>query len=218
MKYVISLGGSAIYNNSDFDKKFLDDFRKFIINSANEFVIIVGGGNLARKFQEKGRELELSKDELDELGIKATKINAKYILGLFGKHAYKRVIENPNEIKKIKSKIIICSGWKPGFSTDYVSVYIARMLKISEIINITKIDYVYDRDPKNKNASPIKKMTWKELRELVGDKWFPGMKKPFDPIASKNSKGLTVYIISNDVHKLKKIIDKKEVCGTVIRD
>jgi len=218
MKYVISLGGSAIYNNGDFDRKFVSAFKKTLIKSDHEFIIIVGGGNFARKLQEKGRERDLSNKKLDEMGIKATKFNAKYVKEIFGEDAYKEVVSNPNEIKKIKSKIIICSGWKPGFSTDYVSVYIAKMLEVKEIINITGIDYVYHKDPRKEASNPIKEMTWKEMQKLVGEKWFPGMKKPFDPIATKNTKGLTVYLISNDIRKLNNFLDKGKVFGTIIHD
>ena len=85
---------------------------------------------------------------------------------------------------------------------------------------MSDISYVYDKEPKNNyDARPIKEMSWKELRKLVGDKWDPGLNVPFDPIAAKEGEKLGLKIIilkGTDLDNLKKFLDGKEFNGTII--
>jgi uridylate kinase len=108
----------------------------------------------------------------------------------------------------------------PGWSTDYDAVILARDHKAKVIINMSNIDYVFDKDPaKFKEAKPLKNITWDAMEELVGNKWTPGHNAPFDPIATKLAKSLKLTIaIANgkDMENIKKIIDGKEFKGTVI--
>ena len=65
-------------------------------------------------------------------------------------------------------KPIILGEVKPGFSTDLDAVLIAKQLNSKKIINLSNIDYAYDKDP-NKfiDAKKIESITWKEYRELI---------------------------------------------------
>ncbi len=80
---------------------------------------------------------------------------------------------------------------------------------------------VYSQDPKKfPDATPIKKATWQEFRELVGDKWIPGMNAPFDPIAAKNSQelGLTTVILNGkNLTNLQNYLEGKEFVGTIVK-
>ena len=61
------------------------------------------------------------------------------------------------------------------------------------------IAQVYDKDPKKyPEAKPFDKMSWSELRAIVGDKWTPGANVPFDPIAAKEAEksGLKVVMLN----------------------
>ena len=79
---ILSLGGSLICPDEidfNFLKKFRHVIKKFI-NKGYKFVIICGGGKLARTFQEiASKASKLSDKELDWLGIHATKINAHIV-------------------------------------------------------------------------------------------------------------------------------------------
>ena len=78
-----------------------------------------------------------------------------------------------------------------GWSTDYCMVKVAQLYDAQIMINLSNIDWIYDRDPnKFKDAKIIKKLTWEECEDLVGDKWTPGMNLPFDPIATILAKKL----------------------------
>ena len=219
---ILSLGGSLIFPE-DLDKKFLLDFKKVIekyIKKNYRFVIICGGGRLARNFQQIASEKrKLSSEELDWLGIYATRINAHILKSIFGGYAEENVILNPNQKIAFKKNIVIASGWLPGWSTDYDAVLLAKNLRTKSVINMSNVDYVYDKDPrKQSDAKKIEKMAWKNFRKISGNKWKAGMNVPFDPIAAKEAEksGIKVYIVGKDLNNLKNLLDGKKFNGTLI--
>ena len=216
---IISLGGSVIIPDK-IDTDFLTKFKKLIekYSKKDRFIIICGGGKLARNLQKQAKKLKgITNRDLDWLGIYATRINASSLKQIF--NLKEGIITNPNEKIISRNNILIAAGWKPGFSTDYDAILLAKNINANKIINMTNIDYVYDKDPKLKGARPIKKTTWKELRKIVGNKWKPGLNMPFDPIAAKEAEklGLSVIVIGKDINNLKKVLDNKEFKGTLIR-
>ncbi|MBS3097371.1 UMP kinase [Candidatus Woesearchaeota archaeon] len=216
-KAVISLGGSVIVPDR-YDLDFLKKFKNLVFSfSKYKFILICGGGKLARDFQKEGRKIKLDNKKLDWLGIYATRLNAYVIRKIF--NLKEEIIVDPT--KKIKnSKISIAAGWKPGFSTDYDAVLFAKNSKSGMVVNVTNVDYVYDKDPKKyKNAKPIKEISWKEFRKLLSTKWKPGLNAPFDPLAAKEAEKLKlrVFIIGKDLNNLKNLLDGKKFKGTVIK-
>lgn len=219
---ILSLGGSLICPN-DFDFDFLKKFRQVIekyIKKNHKFVIICGGGKLARTFQETAsKSYKLSNEELDWLGIRATKINAYLVKSIFGNDAEDFIVSNPTQKLNLKKNIIIASGWKPGWSTDYDAVLLAKNLGVWEIINMSNVNYVYDKDPgKHKDAKKIEKTNWQDYSKLISNKWKAGMNAPFDPVAAKEAKksGIRVNIIGRDLKNLENLLDGRKFKGTVI--
>jgi uridylate kinase len=221
--YVISLGGSLVVPN-EINIKFLSLFKNIIekkIKENKKFIIIVGGGKTARNYQNAAKALtKVSNEDLDWLGIHATRINAHLLLTIFRKYAYFRIIKNPKEKINFKEKILIAAGWKPGFSTDYDAVLLAKTYGSDTIINLTNVDYVYDKDPnKFKSAKPFKEISWKDYLKLIEQKWIPGMSAPFDPIASKLAQKFKFKVIILNGRKLKNLenyLTNKTFKGTII--
>jgi len=221
--YVISLGGSLVVPN-EINIKFLSLFKNIIekkIKENKKFIIIVGGGKTARNYQNAAKALtKVSNEDLDWLGIHATRINAHLLLTIFRKYAYFRIIKNPKEKINFKEKILIAAGWKPGFSTDYDAVLLAKTYGSDTIINLTNVDYVYDKDPnKFKDAKPFKEISWKDYLKLIEQKWIPGMSAPFDPIASKLAQKFKFKVIILNGRKLKNLenyLSNKSFKGTII--
>ena len=126
---------------------------------------------------------------------------------------------DPTERINSKKRVLVAGGWKPGFSTDYDSVIVAKKVKADAIINITNVDYVYNKNPKLKGAKPIKETTWKALRKIVGNKWSPGLNMPFDPIASREAEKskLKVIVTGKSISNLRRILENKTFKGTLIK-
>lgn len=221
--FVVSLGGSLVVPD-EIDILFLKRFKKLVENEIKKgarFIIIVGGGKTARKYQTVAKNLvQVSNEDLDWLGIHATRINAHLLITIFRKYAHFKFVKNPKNKLDFKEKILIAAGWKPGFSTDYDAVLLAKTYGSDTVINLTNIDYVYDKDPRlYKDAKPFKKLKWDEYLKLIETKWSPGMSAPFDPIASRLAKkyNLKVAIINGkNLSEFVKFTRAKKFKGTLI--
>ncbi|MBT4723076.1 UMP kinase [Candidatus Falkowbacteria bacterium] len=222
-KIVISLGGS-LFAKEKMDFAYLKKFKKLILdNSKNyKFYIVTGGGNQCRIYQGYAKKLsKAASDDLDWVGIQVTRLNAMVVKSMFGKLSDKETFLTPQEAAKSKSKIVVGGGWKPGWSTDYVAVYIARLIKADKVINLSNVDYICDKDPNRySDVKAYEKMSWKELRKLVGNKWTPGLNMPFDPIACKlaEKEKLTVVILNGKkLNNINKFFLGQPFQGTTIK-
>jgi len=223
---IISVGGSLIYPNGGIDVNFLSELNKLIrkqIAKGKRFFLVAGGGKIARHYQEAGKRVigSILDEDLDWLGIHATRFNAHLLRTIFQDIAYPKIIKDySKKIFNLKYSVVIGSGWKPGWSTDYDAVILARDYGANLIVNLSNVDGVYDKDPKKyKDAKFIKKITWEEMIKITGTKWTPGFNAPFDPIATPLAKklGLTVVVANgHNFSNLEKIIEGEPFIGTVI--
>jgi len=217
---VISLGGSIIVPG-EIDKVFLKKLREIILRlRQTRFMIICGGGKVCRNYQNAAKEIaDVSKDDLDWIGISATWLNAELVRSIFGEEAHRKVIHNPDEEIDGSNRVVIGAGVEPGSSTDLRAVQLAKRFGAVRVINMSNIDYVYSADPKkDPNAERLTEIAWSEFRELVGNEWDPGLNMPFDPIASREAEalGLEVIIIGNDISNLEKLLRGEAFKGTTI--
>jgi uridylate kinase len=223
-KFIISLGGSLVVPKGGIDYLFLKKFRKLIVEYLDkgfEFFIIVGGGRTCRDYVSAARKvLPVQNDDLDWLGIHSSRLNAHLLRTIFKNEADPEIIKNPTIKLKTKKKLIIAAGWKPGWSTDYVAATLAREYGIKSIVNLSNIDFVFDKDPtKFADARPLEKIDWKSFRRIVGNEWIPGMNAPFDPIASRLASkiGLKVAIINGkNIKEIKNFFEDRKFVGTII--
>ena len=224
-KFVISLGGSLIYTKDEINVKFLKRFQKFIagqIKKGRRFIIVVGGGKLARDFQNQAKKLIKAKDDdLDWLGIYSTHCNACLVKTILGDLCEKEIIIDPSKKIKWTKKIMVAAGWKPGWSTDYDAVYLADKFSIGAVINLSDIDYVYDKDPdKYKKAKPLSVLSWNQYLKKFNDKWTPGANAPFGVVGSRlaKKKGISAGILNgNDLVNVANFLDDKKFKGTMIK-
>lgn len=228
-KFVISLGGSLIVPDGKIDTAFLSNFNKFIRgkiaeNPNRQFFIVVGGGMIARHYRDAGKDVlgrELTDDDLDWLGIHATRLNAHLIRTIFRDLAHPFIIKHYDIIRKAQEPVVVAAGWKPGWSTDYDAVLLAEDYNIPTILNLSNITELYDKDPKKfTDAKPISRISWPDFQALVGDEWIPGMNVPFDPIAAKRAValGLEVVILEGkNLTNLERYFKGESFIGTVIK-
>ena len=208
--FVISLGGSVLVPAGPdplMIKKYVQFFKQKI-KQGYRFAVVIGGGTTAREYQAalKTANPKVSRQELDWLGISATMLNAELVSKAFGKSG---------------SKILFSGGAKPGHSTDFVAVKMAKKMKADAVINLTNLYYVYTADPaKHKNVKILKELTWQEFKKIVGGKWVPGANLPFDPAACQLAEKLGIsVIVSNgkDLKNLSNILLGKKAKATIIK-
>lgn len=223
-RYIISLGGSLIVPD-EIDVKFLQEFRAIIfgqIAKRKKFLLITGGGRTSRRYSEAAKALgQLNPTDLDWLGIHSTRLNGHLLRTIFRKVANARIIDNPNRRLNAKEPVIIAAGYRPGWSTDYVAVLLAQKYQGTVVVNLSNVDYVYDKDPRKfKQAKPIKEISWPDFRKIVGNKWSPGAHLPFDPVASKLAEQMKLKVVimnGKNLSNLKSFLAGKKFKGTIIQ-
>ena len=224
---VIALGGSIIVSDK-INTGFLGDFREFILKflkDGKKFIIVTGGGKIARDYQNAASEIiDLSDEDKDWLGIHATRLNGHLLRAIFFDIAHPVVLDDPT--KKIDNEsdynLFIASGWRPGWSTDYVAALLTKRFGAKRLIIATKISHVYDDDiEKNINAKPLESITWADYRNMVGDAWIPGMKSPVDPVAAKfcEENGIEAVVAKGtELENLGNVVRGESFTGTTIRN
>ena len=197
---VIHLGGSIVVphisDQGGMNIPFLKRFRLFLkkqLKKDRRFIIIIGGGKTTRVYQRAASKITKVSDwDLDWIGLHATRINAHLLRTIFAHEAYPVIIDHDpeqEEIQMLKSsnkKLFFASGWRPGWSTDYIAVELARKFGVQEVIIAKDTPFVYDKDPgKYPDAKPKEKISWKEYKNLIPKEWSPGLSSPVDPVATR---------------------------------
>lgn len=222
--FVLSVGGSLIVTPEGVDVDFLAEFKAFIARQARKgrhFYLVVGGGATARTYMRAAQAVRsVPASERDWIGIRATRLNAQLLKAVLGRQAYPEILTNPETKIKSQHPFVVASGYKPGHSTDHDSVLLAKANGIRTVINLSNIDYAYDKDPRHfPGAKRLEAVGWKEFRKIVGNRWQPGLNVPFDPVASREAAefGLRVAIMNGrNLPNLEAFLDGKKAKATVI--
>lgn len=222
--YVLSVGGSIIVPgkiNTRFLKEFIALVKRRVKKGAR-FILVTGGGVVARDYNAALKEISKpAPADLDWLGIAATKLNANLVKFAFGDLASPQIVHDPTGPIKFAKPVLVVSGWKPGRSSDYEAVVLAKRFGASAIINMSNIDYVYDKDPRKfKNAKKLSLVDWDTFQKIVGTKWVPGANVPFDPTATiyaKKNRQKVIILNGNKLANLEGALSGKgNFKGTVI--
>ena len=224
---VMSVGGSLIVPDG-IDTTFLSNLRTFIdfetTSRGRRFIIIAGGGRTARNYQDAASAVSnLIPNDLDWMGIHATRLNGHLLRTIFRDKAHPVMITNPDDVLDVpaRDRVIIAAGYRPGSSTDLRAVQIAEKLGAHKMINLSNIDFVYTADPRtDKNATPIKNISWPEFRALIPSEWDPGLSSPFDPIAAQAAERDNIEVAIINGNKLAEVVnylDGKPFVGTLIK-
>ncbi|MFA6105393.1 MAG: UMP kinase [Patescibacteria group bacterium] len=221
---VLSLGGSLIIPQTGFNTDFLIGFRELIVKKIKDgyrFIIVCGGGSTARSYQRAALAIShLMPEDIDWIGIHATRLNAHFIRTIFREYAHPVVARDFNEKLPWVEPVLVVSGWKPGCSTDFDAVKFAELYESDTLINLSNISHIYDSDPKmNPKAKRLDRVTWSQMREIVGDIWVPGANAPFDPVACKEGQKMhlkVLFAMGTDLAEVEKAIEGKAITGTII--
>ena len=143
-----------------------------------ETAVVIGGGNIFRGVQAGSQGLDRVTG--DYMGMLATAINALALQDrLEAEGVYTRVL-SAIEMKEIsepyikrratrhleKGRVVIfaCGTGNPFFTTDTAASLRAMEMGADVLLKGTKVDYVYDSDPKkNKDAQPFKKISFMDV-------------------------------------------------------
>jgi uridylate kinase len=219
---VVALGGSIVHPDG-IDTQFLKKFKKFLapfLKRGTRFVLVLGGGALARRFQDAaGAVANVNDEDKDWIGIHATRLNAHLLRTVLRGVANPVIVDSRSKVGELRHPVTIAAGWRPGWSTDYVALQIAADLGAKEAIIAGKPAYVYDKDPKYPDAKKFTVLSWREYGKLIPKKWKPGLHAPVDPVgaalaAQENLKAIVMD--GRDLKNFDALLKGKEFKGTII--
>lgn len=220
---ILGLGGSIVVPDQ-INWQLLRRLRRFLLprlRGGQRFVLAIGGGVLSRNYQAAASKItRLTDEDKDWIGIHATRLNAHLLRTIFYDVADPVVWDHRNKRPKLKYPLTIASGWRPGWSTDYIAVALAADLQVPEVVIAGKPAFVYDKDnTKHKDARPFHELKWREYRKLIPAKWIPGLKSPVDPVGAAYAQkaGIEAIVVNGrDLANLGKLLKGKEFMGTII--
>lgn len=173
MKIVITIGGSVLLKDQDYQK--FQDYAQVLkeIKAENELFVVVGGGKTARDYIEMARGLGVSEALCDDVGIDVTRLNARLLIMALGDVAYPAVPHNFQEALEFShsKKLVIMGGTEPAHSTDAVGSILAEFVGADLLINATSVDGLYSKDPnKYPDAVMFEEVTPSQMLDLLEDK------------------------------------------------
>lgn len=178
----IKLTGKAFDDDVSILQKHVAIYRE--LSQKYKLIIVAGGGNLARQYIGKARELGVSSNYwLDIIGINSARLNALLLVSALYPRAYPRILRNVEEIPEALqvAGIVVLGGLIPGQSTAAVAVEAAEAAGSSILIDFSAIDKVYDKDPKiYPDAEPIEKIEASKLLEILKQENLPGQYELID--------------------------------------
>ena len=223
-KMVISLGGSLIIPDK-IDFQFLEKLKTTLRKhyKTHKFVVVCGGGSIARKYIEALEKENKPIKEVALAGIRATRMNAMFLMQFFGKEANSTLPKDISEIEGLllKNNVVFCGAlrYAKHETSDGTAVKIARRIN-APFINLTDVDGLYTSNPKtNKDAKLIKKIGWKDFEKMTLKLTYkPGQHFVLDQEASiMIHKGrIITYIVGKNLSNLSRIIRDQPFVGTLI--
>jgi uridylate kinase len=223
---VVSMGGSILIPGER-DVKNFSDIADLMRSLSKDYhlVLICGGGRVARYYISVGRELGAPRDKLDEMGIEATRLNARLLQIALGKEAADSMPRTVDEAVREarKGKILVMGGTSPGHTTDAVAAMVALRLGAKRIVNATSVDAAYSTDPKeHMDAERYSHITHKQLYQLV-DKGLhsAGPSDVFDRAGAEVAMraNIPIFIVNGrHLDELRAAIRGEKIMGTVVAD
>lgn len=223
---VLSLGGSLIIPDK-IDISFLKQFKKTILKNTNKykFIIVCGGGSIARKYIYALREIRMNEIFQSFAGISATRMNARFMSYFFNQNQERGIPHKMRELKRYIKKydIVFCGAleYKPHQTSDSTSAEIAKTFRCF-FINLTDVAGLHDKNPKkHRNAKFIPKISWQDFYKMANkSKFKPGQHFVLDQTASKiiMKNRIITYILGKNMKQLDNLLNNKKFKGTIIGD
>ena len=221
---VLSLGGSLIIpDNINVD--YLKKFKKTVLKNTEKykFIIVCGGGNIARKYISALSEVGMNDLFQSFAGISATRMNARFMSYFFRQNQERGIPHTIKELKRDvrKYNVVFCGAleYKPDQTSDSTAAEIAKKFR-TIFINLTDVQGLYDKNPKeHKDAKFISKISWENFNKIIDKiKFKPGQHFILDQTAAKmimKSK-TTTYILGKNMNQLENVLKGKKFKGTII--
>ncbi|MBI2046883.1 UMP kinase [Candidatus Pacearchaeota archaeon] len=221
---VLRLGGSLIVPN-EIDFEFLEKFKSAIekLKARHKFVVVCGGGSIARKYIKALKEKGLSQKIQSMAGIAVTRLNARFMTYFFGRDANQGIPHDMGQVEGLlrKHDVVFCGAlrYAPQETSDGTAAKLANFFR-ADFINLTAVPGLYTKNPaEHKDARFIPEISWKEFyKRAVKIKYKPGQHFILDQHAARiiMKRKIKTYIIGKELKNFENVLKGKRFKGTLI--
>ena len=182
-RVLLKLSGEALAGDLGYgiDPKVVDDLADQIsevVNDGVEVAIVVGGGNIFRGLA--GSAEGKDRAQADYIGMLATVMNSLALQDAFERHGMVSRVQSAINMLQVsepyvrrravrhleKGRVVILAAGtgNPYFTTDTTAALRACELNVDVLMKATKVDGVYDSDPKkNPDAKKFERISYMEV-------------------------------------------------------
>ena len=182
-RVLLKLSGEALMGDNGYgiDPKVIDDLAeqiKHIVDDGVQVAITVGGGNIFRGVA--GSANGMDRAQADYIGMLATVMNALALQDGLERHGVSSRVQSAIEMHQVaetyirlrairhmeKGRVVIFAAGtgNPYFTTDTTAALRACELDVDCLMKATKVDGVYDSDPKvNPDAKRFDSISYMEV-------------------------------------------------------
>ncbi len=167
--FIIKMGGSLLFEKNTVRIDRLQKLASIFRNSKSIKGVVIGGGAMARVYIKAARELGVNESACDMMGIDISRVNCRLLIGAIGNRAYPKPAHTLEEALEysISGKIVMMGGITPGQSTTSVTFELAEALNATDVLILTDVDGVYDKDPKkHKDAVKYQQLTINQIETM----------------------------------------------------
>jgi uridylate kinase len=190
MKLVVSVGGSVLVPEVRSER--VHEFASVVEELADEGLTlgtVVGGGTTAREYIGAARELGANEMVLDEIGIAATRLNARLLIAALGDKATPSPAESYEGAGEAMRRDDICvmGGVAPAQTTDAVAAALAEYVNADLLVYATSVPGVFSADPnETDDAEKFDALSPAELVDVIADiEMVAGGAAPIDLLGAK---------------------------------
>ncbi len=182
-RVLLKLSGEALAGDQGYgiDPKVVDDLAEQIaeiVKDGVQLAVVVGGGNIFRGLS--GSAEGMDRAQADYIGMLATVMNALALQDAFERRGIFSRVQSAINMQEVsepyirrralrhleKGRVVILAAGtgNPYFTTDTTAALRACELDVDCLMKATKVDGVYDCDPKaNPDAQRFDKITYMEV-------------------------------------------------------
>lgn len=188
LRVVLKVGGFA-FSTEGRTEPLISEYVKLLKQLAKEhqFVVVTGGGSIARAYIQIARDMRVPESLCDQLGILVSRLNARLVVDGLSDSAYPEIPTTVVELGRFfaSGKVVAMGGLQPGHSTNAVAAIAAETIKADLFLNATDVDGVYTSDPsKDASATHLDEVNVNKLAEILAhNEMNAGEYDLMDPIA-----------------------------------
>ena len=182
-RVLLKLSGEALAGDLGYgiDPKVVDDLAEQIaeiVRDGVQLAVVVGGGNIFRGLA--GSAEGMDRAQADYIGMLATVMNALALQDSFERHGVISRVQSAINMQEVsepyirrrairhleKGRVVLLAAGTgtPYFTTDTTAALRACELDVDCVMKATKVDGVYDSDPKtNPDAKRFDRITYLEV-------------------------------------------------------